>query len=386
MYHNCIFCSAELGSNEVLEAFPVGSRLAFDSWKGRLWAVCPRCRRWNLAPLEERWEAVEDAERQFRDSRVRVHSENVGLARMPDGTRLIRVGEAVPLELATWRYGQAIGTRRRRVALGMAATTVGASALLVGAPVLIAGAPILAAGAVPAAIAASQLAGNLLLLRHTLRPVLRVPPEQSPTGKELVLRQQYANHLRVVESQTGGGVAVEVPAPLPLQRVQEGGVVRWVHPAPMRLEGELARRLLERTLVNANVWSAGRGRLEAALQRLDQSGGPDGLLRTIGRTNGSIFPGWMTANPPPTGNPRGALQRLVGSFRGERIAGIAWKQPPSIPREEVLALEIALHEDAERRALAGELAGLEAAWREAEEIAAIADTLPDDPLDRLRKE
>jgi hypothetical protein len=40
-----------------------------------------------------------------------------------------------------------------------------------------------------------------------------------------------------------------------------------------------------------------------------------------------------------------------------------------------LALEMAAHEEAERRALEGELAALEAAWREAEEIAAIADTL-----------
>jgi hypothetical protein len=36
---------------------------------------------------------------------------------------------------------------------------------------------------------------------------------------------------------------------------------------------------------------------------------------------------------------------------------------------------MALHEEQERRALAGELAELERAWREAEEIAAIADDL-----------
>ena len=40
-----------------------------------------------------------------------------------------------------------------------------------------------------------------------------------------------------------------------------------------------------------------------------------------------------------------------------------------------LALEMALHEESERRALDGELARLEAAWREAEEIAGIADQL-----------
>jgi hypothetical protein len=40
-----------------------------------------------------------------------------------------------------------------------------------------------------------------------------------------------------------------------------------------------------------------------------------------------------------------------------------------------LALEMALHEQSERCALEGELAELERAWREAEEIAAIADGL-----------
>jgi hypothetical protein len=43
-----------------------------------------------------------------------------------------------------------------------------------------------------------------------------------------------------------------------------------------------------------------------------------------------------------------------------------------------LALEMAANEDTERRALEGELAELEAAWRDAEEIAAIADTLLDE--------
>jgi hypothetical protein len=44
-------------------------------------------------------------------------------------------------------------------------------------------------------------------------------------------------------------------------------------------------------------------------------------------------------------------------------------------REQQLALEMALHEDTERAALEGDLAALERAWEEAEEIAAIADNL-----------
>jgi hypothetical protein len=50
-----------------------------------------------------------------------------------------------------------------------------------------------------------------------------------------------------------------------------------------------------------------------------------------------------------------------------------------------VALEMAAHEEAERRALEGELALLEEAWRDAEEIAAIADDmfLPEGTADRL---
>jgi hypothetical protein len=53
MYRHCIFCSADLGENREIEEFPIGSQLAFDAGSGRLWAVCRRCQRWNLAPMEE---------------------------------------------------------------------------------------------------------------------------------------------------------------------------------------------------------------------------------------------------------------------------------------------------------------------------------------------
>ena len=46
-----------------------------------------------------------------------------------------------------------------------------------------------------------------------------------------------------------------------------------------------------------------------------------------------------------------------------------------LPNASRLALEMATHEESERRAMQGELALLEAAWRQAEEIAKIADNL-----------
>jgi hypothetical protein len=46
-----------------------------------------------------------------------------------------------------------------------------------------------------------------------------------------------------------------------------------------------------------------------------------------------------------------------------------------VPLATRLALEMAAHEDTERRALEGELYLLEEAWQQAEEIAAIADDM-----------
>jgi len=36
VYKTCIYCNKPLESNEVVEHFPVGRRLAFDPAKGRL--------------------------------------------------------------------------------------------------------------------------------------------------------------------------------------------------------------------------------------------------------------------------------------------------------------------------------------------------------------
>lgn len=139
MYKSCMFCTRPLGANTVVESFPVGRRLAFDAARGRLWVVCTKCERWNLTPLEERWEAVEDCERIFRDTRVRVSTENIGLARHPEGLTLVRIGSPLRSEFAAWRYGDQFGRRRRRQILygaGAAAVFVGVAAGGVAAGIL----------------------------------------------------------------------------------------------------------------------------------------------------------------------------------------------------------------------------------------------------------
>jgi len=59
MYRTCAFCNGKLDGDGGPSGLGVGRRLAFDEWKGRLWVICPKCSRWNLAPLDDRLEQIE---------------------------------------------------------------------------------------------------------------------------------------------------------------------------------------------------------------------------------------------------------------------------------------------------------------------------------------
>ncbi|HEV7594825.1 MAG TPA: hypothetical protein VGO33_07495, partial [Gemmatimonadaceae bacterium] len=97
-----------------MEHFPVGRRLAFDAAKGRLWVVCRKCERWNLTPVEERWEAIEECERAYRGTKLRASTDQIGLARLSEGLELVRIGQPLRPEFAAWRYGDQFGRRRRK--------------------------------------------------------------------------------------------------------------------------------------------------------------------------------------------------------------------------------------------------------------------------------
>ena len=334
MYRTCIYCSADLGSNDALEAFPVGRSLAFDPWKGRLWAVCPKCARWNLSPIEERWEAVEGAERLFTDARLRAQSENVGLAKLADGTRLIRVGHALPGELAAWRYGSQLVHRRRRYLLVAGAAALGTLAV-VGGFAAVAG-----TGALGGVVNAVFQGWNG---RRQRKVIHRVPADQSPTGETLVLRRWHAA-ASVLQAGAGGAIALEVPG-----YRDESPKATWSGKpkAPdhaVVLPDAHARAFLGRALVHVNESGASRRRLESAVGLLADARTAEAYIRRAAAEGRTL----------------GQRKGLPGAPLGSEAA---------------LALEMALHEEQERRALEGELALLEAAWREAEEIAAIADQL-----------
>jgi hypothetical protein len=360
MYRSCIFCSAALGSNESIERFPVGRSLAFDAAKGRLWAVCPKCARWNLAPLEERWEAVEDAERRFRDTRLRAQSENVGLAKLRDGTRLIRVGEALPGELAAWRYGETLARRRRRM-------------LIRTAPVTVAGVGIFAAGVLAGAGAFAAWSAGRMAVDTTIAAIRRrrvVLEVRAEDGSRVSVQRRHLARARLAED--GDDLALHLP---PLSRDR-----RDPDAQPLVLRGSDARLALVRSMVHVNAAGATRRATDGALEEIQRAGSAGEFLREVARRR-PLLNGQMVWHPEPT----------EWAIFKERFGGLldsrSWFEPISFsphdwvvtqePAASPVAVEMALHEETERRALEGELAMLEAMWREAEQIAAIADRLPD---------
>jgi hypothetical protein len=338
MYRTCIFCSGDLGTNEAVEAFPVGRSIAFDAWKGRLWAVCRRCGRWNLAPLEERWEAVEAAEKRFRDSRLRVQSENIGLCKLPDGTRLIRVGEAMPGELAAWRYGDQLVRRRRQYLIAGAATAAAAVAVMGG---------VLALGIGGGLGGFWTFAAQAWEDRQSRKVIHRVPAALSPTGQVMSIRRWHVQGARLEQAAGGGDIALRVPDVDREKRKTDGwGRLKFGTGRELLLPGAEARLVLSRAMVAVNKKGASRDRVGDAVRLIEHARSADEYLRQAAARGG-----------------------VLGKRQG--------MEKQQLTPVGALALEMALHDESERRALQGELGALEAAWKQAEEIAAIADALPD---------
>jgi hypothetical protein len=335
MFSTCIHCSTPLGSNEAIEPFPVGQRLAFDPKKGRLWVVCRACERWNLSPLDERWEAIEEAERRFRDARLRVSTDHIGLARLREGLDLIRIGDPLRPEMAAWRYGDQFGRRRKRHLL-ISGAAVGAVVSVYGA-FLIAG---VSAGAF-AGLYANPNIWDTLVQGRPGKVVARVIDSD---GKPLVIQRRHAR-MSAVERSDGA-------EPFWL-RVEHTQGTRILH-------GQEAMRIAAQLLPTVNRFGAAKKHIQEAVQLLEDSGSPTNVLDRVQRSFGAT----STDIRPKYGKTIGALQL-------QKVPGALHM----LPLRERLALEMALHEESERRAMDGELDELKRAWEEAEVIAKIADDL-----------
>jgi hypothetical protein len=335
MYSTCIFCHSPLGANQAVEEFPVGRRLAFDAARGRLWAVCRACGRWNLSPLETRWEAVEACERAFRGTRVRISTEHVGLARLREGTELVRIGSPLRPEFAAWRYGDQFGTRARKTWVRAAA--VGAAGV--------------------AAVGTAVVALPSLLLTIPTLVAVSLASRGAPGGT--VLSGASRAHLALVSN---GGEALVRPGETimnaRLRPEARDGAAWWLEVKTGRYDSNRSIFVDERRtplvggpavqaaslfLARANAWGGPRWQVREAVAGIERAGDPE--------------------------------RYFAAAELDARRMGWGYQDVWSMPQEIRFALEMASHEDAERRAMDGELAELERQWRAAEEIAAIADSL-----------
>src|SRR3954469_13105937 len=369
MYTACLFCHGELGANHRLPTFPVGRRIAFDPKIGRLWVICPQCNRWNLTPLEERWEAIEAAERMFRGTRLRMSTENIGLAQFRGAFDLVRVGPALLPEIASWRYGARLirhetqpGPRRGVMVRGARFVTRAAARVAVGYAHSV------------------GLKDETVLKMRTFRRghgvLLRADDE---AGMPIIVRYEHLGAAQLVRPERN--------APWQLQVQHDDGTAILKETRAMRAAGKM--------LATLNLGVATQAEVRHAISKLDDAGDPFGYFTRIAslamRTSWGRYPQAPALAPEA---PKGtfaeklALQLANRSFWG-RGGTTSDEQTPlfRLPAVDRLALEMAANEDIERRALLGELELLHAAWKDAEEIAAIADEMfTDDVLDEFKRQ
>ena len=360
MYSTCLFCNGDLGKNEVVEHFPIGRRLAFDASKGRLWVVCRHCERWNLTPLEERWEAIEECERLFAETRLRASTDNIGLAKLREGLELVRIGSALRPEMAAWRYGDQFGRRRRR---HLIYTGVGISAV----------AGMVVMGPVMGWIAGGgwgswQIITNLhsVYQNRRVRARLMIPGVEQP----VVIRRKQLDKAALVNAEDGWGLKLSIKG-RGVEGLDSSAAsfrMKKENAFEVTLRGEQALKAAGKLLPAVNEQGAKAQDVQSAVRIIGESSDPNQLFARYAGAAGSMA--------------RSRIHPRVNDAMGHRIS--------ALPQEVRLALEMAAHEEQERRALEGELAILEAAWREAEEVAKIADDMftpgdADAKLAELRK-
>lgn len=337
MYATCLFCNKSLGANESFELFPVGKRLAFDAAKGRLWVVCPHCERWNLSPLEERWETIEQAEKFYRDTRTRVATDNIGLAKLRDGTTIVRIGSPLRPEFAAWRYGDQFGRRRNRQLLIAGGGVAALAAVVIGGAV--------AAGGIGSFAWVISRLGAGIVNGNPETVVAKIPTDVHGV---VSVRRRHLKETSIGRA-ADGSMAINL-------RFKNGQA---------RFEGREAEKIAAIVIPKVNRFGGSKQAVADAVAEIEREGSPQSYLERLA----VIAP--VTTQPPRRDQFAGWNGIRVG-----RRGGYSYETGLfGLPTSQRLALEMALHEESERRALEGELSELERAWKEAEEIAGISDSL-----------
>jgi hypothetical protein len=329
MYTTCLHCHGDLGRNESIELFPVGRRVAFDQAKGRLWVICTHCARWNLTPMEERWEVIEACERLYRERPERMTSGEIGVAKATEGLTLVRIGRPVFPEYASWRYGQRFAKRRTRHLVLSGGALAGGLAVVIGGPSVMAA--LFGIGGIGGVYALHVLTA-LNAIRAERRPLGSVPQPEAPPR---LVRGREAHLARLISPRAGGF------------RIEIDGVVDKSAPGPrdriLTYEGDAARHFLRLALPIVNKEGATPRVVDDATHQLALHQGPVDPLSA-------------------------AHRELLNKGHGFTLLR-------ELPQTLRVGLEMAVYEDQERRWLLSELFLLKAAWQEAEKLAAISDAL-----------
>lgn len=322
MYQRCLVCNTPFPPNESLEHFPLGVRVAFDPSKGRLWAICRECKRWSLAPIEERWEALDELEKIVRD-RARLLSQTENIALLRSGIlEIVRVGRANLAEQSWWRYGSELAKRRKNYKSLSAAGAVGAGAAIWG------GMATGSLGFIAAWILWDKLPGTIPDAARWFRfggDVWRGRQRCQRCGytfNRVPYRRRGNLILSHSEEMAPTGVRYRCPR---CQEHREGG---------LHLQGREAENTLRRVLAYHHFEGATERTVTSATRLIQEAGSPTDLTRILLRD----------------GKRLGDLGRTGG-----------------------IALEIAANEASEQRLLEMELIELEAHWETEEELAAIID-------------
>ncbi len=333
MFTHCLSCKARLPEPGVLDRPIPGDRIAYDPDLGRLWSVCGTCRSWTLAPIEERWETVEElegivtrkrAQRGGARTRLLSRTDNIALFQF-ERLEIVRIGDSSRLEQAAWRYGRDVrelwlaAKRGRHTSLstisGDAGSAVTLGAAFIGG-VLTHALPWRYAFQNPTEVRRWLRFGDTAWSGHQQCRICGFSIRRLSffDSKILMLHPQEEEHI-------GPALSRQCPS---CKDVLEGG---------LHLTGLAAEQTLRRVLAHQHFAGATKQDIEAATNLIEREGQSQLM---------------------------GVLLRLANQLR-------------DMPPVAAIALEVAANEARESRLLRLEIGSLEQYWREAEALASIVD-------------